>query len=56
MSGIYGSPGLGRCYLVLSSKMYAVNYHDIGDIGVHGGVDGRTYGRTDVRTFMTSWL
>ena len=23
--------------------MYAVNYHDTGHIGIHGGVGGRTY-------------
>ena len=26
--------------------MYAVNWHDTGHIGIHGGLDGRTYVRT----------
>ena len=25
--------------------MYAVNYHDTSHIGIHGGIDVRTYGR-----------
>ena len=34
------------------SKMYAVNWHDTGHIGIHGRVDVWTDVRTYVRTYV----
>ena len=41
----------------MSAKLEPVMWlRDTGHIGIHGGADVRTYVRTCVRTFMTSWL